>query len=109
MGFKDFSLKLERNYNFKDFECLGGVRSGSVRGAYEVRSGSVRDQFGVCSGSVRGPFGVRSESVRNPFGPRNEKRQSTIGANLPREAVVSVLQQGFVATCWIQVDRLILH
>ena len=59
-----------------------GVRLGSVR----VR-GSVRDPYGVRSGSVRRPFGVRSESVWDPFGARNKKRQSTIAANLPREAV----------------------
>ena len=63
----------------------------SVRGLFRLRSGFVRDPFGVRSGSVRDPFGFCSASVRNPFGAQNEKRQSTIGANLPREAVGSVL------------------
>ena len=63
------------------------ISLGSLRGSFGVHSGSVRDSFGVRSGCVRGAFGVRSGSVRNPFGPRNGKRQSTIEANLPREAV----------------------
>ena len=33
-----------------------GIRSGFVRGPFEVRSGP----FGIRSGSVLGPFGVRS-------------------------------------------------
>ena len=66
-----------------------GVRAGSVRDPRGVRSGSVRGPLGVHPGSVRRPFGVRSGFVRGQFGPRNEKRQSTIAANLPREAVRS--------------------
>ena len=93
MGFEDFSLKLERNYNFKDFECLGGIRSGSARDPFRVRSGSVRGPHEVRSGFVRGPFRVRAGSVRDPFegragsirvpcGTRNppqQKKTATLG------------------------------